>query len=305
MNNSIDIVWSLVDEFTKKPKYVRISEGCIDTLANSWKETPLIDNGVFGPPSIPLPQDAIEKMERIIWYDLIASSVNYQYWYGKSNVRPNDAGATKMETLLAEAFNSYGSTQIVSIEHVISIFSARMAEERFPAISDRIRHLEELIRKDSTLTRGFDFVSYFAMAVEENAVDINNSLRMMITNFPGFAEDQFLKRAFLFFHILHRRMGWFKEEIKKVPIPADYQIPKMLRWLGCIEYENELKNLLYDNKFIPNGSLIECEIRASSILACRMLSDKSGYNMGAIDQYLWSRRKECTDSFHLTVTTDY
>jgi len=77
------------------------------------------------------------------------------------------------------------------------------------------------------------------------------------------------------------------------------------RAINTIEYENELENLLYDNKFIPHGSLIECEIRASSILACKMLSDKSGYNMGTIDQYLWSRRKECTDSFHLTVTTDY
>jgi len=306
MNSPIDIVWSLVGEFTKNPKYVRIGEGCIDSLANSWKEKPLSDDLFFGPPSIPLPQDVIGKIERIIWYELIASSVNYQYWYGKSDVRPNGSGATKMYELLTDAFDSCGSTQTTSIANVISVFSARMAKERFPALTDRTRHLVELLEKGrGNNYPAFDFVNSLALAVEEGSVDIDRFLNMMITSFPGFAEDQFLKRAFLFFHLLHRRMGWFKEEIKKVPIPADYQIPKMLRWLGCIEYENELENLLYDNKFIPAGSLMECEIRASSILACKMLSDKSGYDMGTIDQYLWSRRKECTDSFHLTITTDY
>jgi len=117
--------------------------------------------------------------------------------------------------------------------------------------------------------------------------------------------DIFLKRASLFFMMLHRSMGWFKNDIHKLPIPSDYQIPKMLEWLGCIRYYGSLKNDIKEGKLIPEGSLMECEIRAASIIACKKIADRAGCSPNDVDNYLWLNRKDCNNPFHLTITTNY
>ena len=114
----------------------------------------------------------------------------------------------------------------------------------------------------------------------------------------------FLKRAALFFMQLHRRLGWFEEEIGDLHIPADYRLPQSLQALGCIEYSPELENKIYTGQLIASGSLEEVKIRAATILACDELSKLSGYNSFQIDWWLWKNRFD-DKPFHLTVTTDY
>ena len=123
--------------------------------------------------------------------------------------------------------------------------------------------------------------------------------------FPGYGKDLFLKRAFLFIIQMYRRLGLFKDEIHKIPVPADYQIPKMLRMLGCIKYNYPLDLMVADGRLISEGSLLECEIRAATIVVCKKIADLAGCSCADVDTYLFANRKTCRDPFHLTVTTNY
>ena len=242
----------------------------------------------------------IDNSVRCILYELIANAVNYQYWVGKPNIRPNNSGATQMYKLLEISFKEVYAESGGNYKTLISTFEDRLIEHRFPALKNRLRHLEELITQ-SAEKFAFALIELKKMPTEE-PIELMGSF---IGRFPGYAEDLFLKRAILFFHQLHRRLGWFSEEISRFPIAADYQIPKMLRFGKCIYYSKELAQKIDNFELIPEGSLMECEIRASSILACKKLAEKVGCTMGKIDNYLWRNHNLCKDPFHLTITTNY
>ena len=90
-----------------------------------------------------------------------------------------------------------------------------------------------------------------------------------------------------------------------MPVPADYQIPKMLEGMGCINYNYILSEKIQNGELIPAGSIEECEIRAATMLAGKRLAELSGKTMCDIDTYLWLKRKEVDKPFHLTITTNY
>jgi len=140
---------------------------------------------------------------------------------------------------------------------------------------------------------------------KKNSMKIDDFLEIIISNYSGYAEDLFLKRAFLLVAMLYRRMQWFKNEIDILPVPADYQIPKILECLGGIKYDGQLYMKIQNHELIPSGSLEECEIRAATILAVKRLSELSGFSMCDIDNYLWLKRKEYRNPFHLTITSNY
>jgi len=130
-------------------------------------------------------------------------------------------------------------------------------------------------------------------------------LMSLVTTFPGFASDLFLKRASLFFMQMYRKLGWYEKMMSYLPVPADYQVPKMLKHFGCIKYKEPLNTIVEVGELIPKGSIMECEIRAATIIVCELLRQQTKWNMSEIDSWLWLRRKECNDPFHLTITTDY
>jgi hypothetical protein len=79
----------------------------------------------------------------------------------------------------------------------------------------------------------------------------------------------------------------------------------MLRWCGCIGYDPLLNFHVKVGNPIPEGSQMECEIRAATIVACKMIADYAGCTCEQVDTYLWSKKDECKDPFHLTITSNY
>jgi len=291
--------WKIVEEFVEDPKYVTIISENFDSIAEEIKKSLKDEPCFFGEPQIPLPDDAFKLVQRIIVYDLITSSINYQYWYGKYDVRPNEACALQMDNLLTESFNEYDCYEFPVV--IIDSFASKLILNRFPNLEKRITHLKEL--SGGSLD---SYIYQMAIAIIENKeLNIDYWLSELIKRFPGFAGDLFLKRAFLFFIQLYRRMGWFGDEIRKVPVPMDYQLPKMLRWMDCISYGAELDDHVKNQKLIPENSLMECELRANCMWICRELAKKAECTMADIDTYLWENRKSCKDPFHLTITTNY
>ena len=284
----IQQVWDLVEYFTVKSNYVFIKHGKIDQLAKQIKEK-FEDYEPFwlGYPS------GVHRDDDTVLYELLAGSVNYQYWYGRHYIRPNEACADTMYKLLDESFfgDNYG---------IISRFSEKLVLNRFPSIETRIKHIEE-VRRSISPANVVDKISNYVT----NGLLINDIIELMIKNLPGYASDMFLKRVFLFLMMMYRRLKWFKDEISIVPIPADYQIPKMLNYYDCLYYSPKLQDKIDCHEIIPSGSAMECEIRANSILACKLLAEEAGVTMCDVDTFLWLNRKKSNRPFHLTITTDY
>jgi len=238
---------------------------------------------LMGPPKVQRQGVEVKLNEsETFQYELWASAVNYCYWYGRDQLRPGGGGASEMYHILNLTF-AHGAKE----------FGRSLISARFPLCEQRSRHLSEAYSFGST----------------EYGVTINHSLHFAIREFikalPGFAGDMFLKRTFLFFMMLHRRFGYWADEIHELPVPADYRVPQSLRHLGCLIYDHDLATKVDNEIHIPSGSMEELSIRAATIIACDRLSSISGVPLCQIDDWLWSTRFPDCKPFHLTVTTDY
>jgi len=284
----INTVFKTAETFMKNPKFVSISDKGLDKLSKIMIEEGKLD---FFEGKNKEDYEGLDFTNEIK-LELLASSINYCYWYGRPEIRPEKASSTLMYALLADSY-SKNNRQIDM--KMINYFVGEMATYRFPLIEERARHLVQ------TASRWERFVN----EINNNKEDINPLVDIMIKDFPGFASDIFLKRAFLFFLQLNRKFGWFEKTINKIPIPADYQIPKMLYSFKVLEYSNKLREALYGYELIPAGSLMECEIRSATILACKKLSELTNWSTPEIDTFLWTKRKLSDEPFHLTITTSY
>jgi len=316
MSTILESVRDLVGQFISDSKFVFIDNEKIGEVAKdikNWKDK--IVDPLWGFPKCIKDNDPY-KIEKLVLYELIANSINYCYWYGRSDIRPNGASATKMYELLDASFREVLKDEIEALSHpgvyldlqsiknlIAKDFAKRLVIERFPMLGQRAAHLKEI--------KNLNFDKTFLPLIErykngKGCGEVEEWIEILVQNIPGFAADPFLKRAILFVMQLYRGTGFFGEEqIKKLPVPADYQIPKMLRYLGCIQYETSLLRSVMKGDLIPEGSQMECEIRAATIVVCSMIAEEAKCTCEVVDTYLWSKRNECKEPFHLTVTANY
>ena len=309
--NLIDGVWSLSNKFMDKAKLVSFNNEGISKVAEDvvkWKLALYANRAstcaFWRYPKCIDPTDP-KAIIKVFLYELIANSVNYCYWYGRHNIRPGGASATMMENLLCESFDKLEEMKKSAtldsrqeLEIVIRTFIDKLSIARFPLIDERVKHLMELLNRS-------DLLSVIEISVQREDYSVDKWLEYLITSFPGYSKDLFLKRAFLFIMQMYRRCGVFKKEIGRIPVPADYQVPKVLRWLGCIEYRTELAWVVDDDVMIVEGCGVECEIRAFTIIVCKRIADLAGCTCEQVDTYLWNKRKQCDKAFHLCVTSNY
>ncbi|HUU87763.1 MAG TPA: queuosine salvage family protein [Candidatus Glassbacteria bacterium] len=290
--NLVENVYNIAEQFMKNPTEVRMDEATIEIIAN--------DMLFKGPINFPIP--IVEDVFKGVLLELISASINYCYWYGKSTVRPNGACSTLMYKHLDDAFSDYvynPERNKSNFNICLKGFINLLIKNRFPLIEERIIHLIQLHYM------GESFVKNIAEECDNDRYDVNEMMHALITLFPGFASDIFLKRASLFFIQLNRRFGWYKDAINNLHVPADYQVPKMLEYFGCISYSKSLKHTIESNKLIAKNSIEECEIRAATILTCKKLCEITGWTISDVDGYFFLRRNEVTGPFHLCITTDY
>lgn len=255
-------------------------------------------------------QEVEEKKNElfIVLRELVASSINYCYWYGNADVRPMGANSGGMYDLVDEAMDHallkaeasldvkseayYQGIFYNSIKYLIQLLSLH----RYPLLEERKRHLLEVA------DHGIRFANSIVLNKEEHGKELIGDL---VRNFTGFASDTFLKRTSLFFIQLNRQLGWFPELMQEIFVPADYQVPKMLHHFKAFEYSNDLSYKIQEGKLIEKGSLMECQIRAATVKVCRMIMDITQWNISEVDTWIWTKRKEPKEKFHLTITSDY
>lgn len=87
--------------------------------------------------------------------------------------------------------------------------------------------------------------------------------------------------------------------------PADYEVPRALRYLGILEYSDELAETVDSQTEIPASSRWEFEIRTQTVAAMRALCERSGKPIAALDYMVWLAGREGNKPHHLTKTTAY
>ncbi len=129
-------------------------------------------------------------------------------------------------------------------------------------------------------------------------------------------EVRFYKRAQLCVADLHGAFagegpGAF-DDIDQLTACADYELPRVLRELGVLEYSPELAARVDAGELIPPGSAEEVEIRANTVWAVEFLREelgRAGNDLMAyeLDWILWNYSQAHPPGrlFHRTVTIYY
>jgi hypothetical protein len=292
-----DIIQGVFDlaevALSSKPSYLMIDYEKVNTLAEKMKKDGVVSfyeeekqkkytTGVF-----------IEILKEVV-----ACSINYCYWYGMHDIRPFGVSSTSMYEDLNDCFDDAKGLSALNFERRISDLIERLSSHRYPLIEERKRHLYELCEDRRA--------EEFAEMVNCKTYSGERLFNEMIGMFTGFASDMFLKRVSLFFIQLYRKYGWYGDDLmKKIFVPSDYQVPKILRHFECIRYSTELAQKIDNSVLIPKHSLEEIQIRAATIKVCQKLQELTGWLVPDIDTYLWTKRKLTDDPFHCTITTDY
>lgn len=284
--NLIESVYDIAEKFMNDAKFVEIDYSEISLVCNDMK--------LISPPEFP--KENTDDIFKTCLLQLVGGAINYCYWYGKASIRPLDCCSTKMFDIVKHAFKRYNKTGgLYSFDRCLDDVIKYISLERFPLLEERINHLNEL-RLNGEL---------FVETVCSQKKNLDEMLSVMLQIFPGYAADIFLKRAFLFFCQVNRIFGWFEDYMNIIPVPTDYQVPKMLEYYGIIKYKTELQALIDNEHPILKGSRMECELRSATMISCRQLVKESGWSTPQVDGYFWLRRKEVTTPFHLTITSDY
>jgi len=280
--NYVENVYELAESILEDSQYVFLNEPKIKEYSKFLQTV-----------NYPEPFKCCMDPEIETLVELVTTSIDYCFWYGRSTIRANDCGCSLLYKIIYDIF----SQPFQSLKSCLEKVTKTLITMRFPLLEHRIRHLKELEVK----AEGFVFyiVSY------HDKESLNDMLSNLICTFPGFAEDLFLKRACLFFIQLYRKHRWFENEMRSFLIPADYQLPKVMFNYGLISYLPSLKNMIFSHQLIPKGSLQEVEIRAATVLAAKKICEYSGWNIADIDTILFAQRKLVNAPFHLTITTDY
>lgn len=289
MTDIIQGVFDLSEEALKaKPFYVKINNEKVEELGRQ-----MIDAGLVS--FFDNEKEYQTGLRHKVLKELIASSINYCYWYGSHDIRPNGVSSVTMYDDVNTAFED-GNTALMfekRIRHLIELLSYN----RYPLLEERKKHLLDLCEDRKA--------EYFIQSIVSKDFSGERLFYELIGMFSGFASDIFLKRASLFFIQLYRNFGWYEDLMEKIFVPADYQVPKILRHFECIEYSDLLANEIDNCILIKKHSLKEIQIRAATIKVCKQLQDITEWNAADIDTWLWTKRKMTNKPFHLTVSTDY
>lgn len=134
---------------------------------------------------------------------------------------------------------------------------------------------------------------------------------------PGGGEAVFNKRAQLAVGMLTSRLagsGRFEcSDVDQLTVFADYQLPRGLRAMGVLEYDEELAHRVDTGLPIEKDSRMEQELRAFTVVAGKLLEEELKARPGfgeldarALDTYLWMQGRQDPDSRpHVTLTTAY
>ncbi len=193
-----------------------------------------------------------------------------------------------------------------------------MLEERFNMLQETGFCLTERYGSFHQLFEDADFLAF------NNGKGIVERLVQDVTSFFDVNRDprtgrllEFHKRANLLVLMYQGRaldsggaLSIVKDAADLTP-PADYEVPKSLKYLGILKYRKELEQTISRQEPIIRDTASEIDIRAQTVGAmfvlCKRINTlrKDPISIVELDYKLWSEGRSSPDPHHLTETTAY
>lgn len=288
-------------------------------LAQAWKD--------YDPDCVKIREDRLEVIELVksdlevechemealsgktlkesIEFLLALNSINYQFWDVKEGVFTRYTHEGKVGALASFAgfCNLYKELKDNFVEGIrIDEETIRRHFGSIPDIKGRVEILNEVFSSDR-MRRAVEVVQ---KALEKGVVNVECAIEVSQI-LPRAYEDEYFKKIQLSLYevvVLCQARGMQVE--CELTVAADYQIPKVLEGKGWIEYSEDLIKKIEAMELIESGSKEERALRAATILACQIISQRHGVSIPALDRMLWLARNEYKNKpFHLTKTSKY
>jgi hypothetical protein len=221
-------------------------------------------------------------------FELYKQAINYCYWQLK------DGNFTKWEAHGLKEAHAMETGMLMWID----------GERDFDVCFPNIPLKEERIAALYDLQFRRDKVEEICSTTSAHALMKDDLRELFPTAFGG---DPFRKREILFklvaFDIIADSTMYLIKG--NFPVAADYQLPRILRHLGILEYSEELAHKVDNYIPIESGSKEELALRSATVIACDALSIYAALPLQVMDSTLWVNRNLADKPFHLTETTSY
>lgn len=199
---------------------------------------------------------------------------------------------TQLQALRSHLFGGWAKLSLSAVEDVLGAI---------PMISSREQILRELLDPHSDMEGVVELLCGSARAGRLDVKDAEH-MRMWL---PKSYRDSYLKKAQLALVCIAHTLKVPSENLD-ITAPADYQLPRVLRRMGLIEYSPRLAAVVDSGLTMKSGDVYEQAIRAATTLAVEALRQKTGCSIAHLDTWLWNQRNACADDkFHLCFTTQY
>ncbi len=232
-------------------------------------------------------------------FNAINASLQYSFFTARSDIRFDGIDSQWLIKMLDEVFEETEVRTVTDVyntkEHIIE----KLIGSNISMLRSRVETVEEVFVK-------LNFYEYGA-----SYANIGVSIKML-KQLVCFKQDLFFKKG-LFAVMMTGRMlpelktayPQYAAQLALLPVPADYQIPKMLRHYGLIVFSEELEKMVENGVPLQENSEMELNIRAATVLACELIAKRNGVSADEVDGYLFSKRKESDLGHHLCVTERY
>jgi len=316
----VSIDYDKIDEMSKK--FAKdYSEGKIQMP--EWKDE------IF-------PKENKDFLENLFWLSTINFSFkdfgtkeSFQTLYNRNKYYGSFAMAACFKRALDNGIevNNPEYMKLIDRKGLRQIFTGNMEipmlDERLKILNETGEAMENGYKTFYNLCKKAKFKTFAGSDSEKKQIGI---VERLIKDLPYFYDYSFIdgkevkfhKRAQLAAMIAYERFSQDKDgkeffpmqekEIDKLSVAADYVLPKTLRALEIIKYDESLEEKV--NKIIPleHNSREEVEIRMATVYSCEVLSaysnfylsnipgqedlEKSHINKGHIDSFLWRAGKD-------------
>jgi len=201
--------------------------------------------------------------------------------------------------MLDDIFAEYKVRSITDIYRLKARIIERLMDANITMLRSRVETIEELFDR----LNFYDYGEYYA--------DVETSLSLL-GKLICFKQDLFFKKG-LFAIMMTGRMipelsvlyPNYAKSIASLPIPADYQIPKMLRHYGVMSFSSNLESIVDGGEFVQSNSEYELNIRAATVKACELIAKQNDISADEVDAWLFMHRQESRVRHHLCVTEFY
>lgn len=317
-------VLSSLESVVREAKHIKVDFGRLKQVAQEIPADKVTPADWTFPPYKP------ENDDSTVDFFMLMNSINFLFFdpatMEKYQVKVGDkefTGADGMVASLNRAIDEgkpmlnadYLST--ISKEDMAHIFRGNI---ELPLLEERRQIFHEVGR---VLNEKYDgsFRNLVSAADGRAFNDGNGIVERLTRDFPSFQDSEgeavFNKRAQLAVGMLASRLagtGTFDApDVDQLTVFADYQLPRGLRAMGILKYDEELAAKVDSGTPIEKGSVMEKELRAQTIVASQLLINEMKKRPGlekldarGLDSFLWSTaRKDKNSKPHVTITTAY